>query len=113
MKNDRIQALRMLAATGLQGDKSNAIRELCDALQTCRARREKAVGPSLHDVMTYAEEIGLNSGEPEKFYDHFKARGWKMGRTASAPMRDFRAALRNWKRNATPDDGKKSRYGVG
>lgn len=113
MKGDRIEALRALAMSGKQGPKSDAIRELCDALQACQRRREKAIGPSLPEVMAYAEQIGMNSGEPERFYDYHCARGWKMGKTASAPMRDWRAALRLWNRNCVPVVGKKPAYGVG
>jgi len=116
MKLDRIAELETLALSGTQGKKSDAIRECLGEIQRLQARKEAAKGPSLHDVMVYAEEIGLNSGEPEKFFDHFKARGWKMGRTASAPMRDFKAAMRNWKRNCTPVNGTPkptNTYGVG
>lgn len=117
MIQTRIAELRTLAATGQQGPKSAAIEELCDALQACQRRREKAIGPTLSEVMAYAQEIGMNSGEPEKFHDYHQARGWKMGKTASAPMRDWRAAMRLWKRNCTPVAGKPQtiggRYGVG
>lgn len=108
-----MEALRGIAATGKQGVKSAAIVELCDALQACQRRREKAIGPTLSDVMGYAKEIGMNGGEPEKFHDYHQARGWKMGKTASAPMRDWRAAMRLWKRNSAPVAGKKPGYGVG
>jgi hypothetical protein len=50
-------------------------------------------------VKSYAAEIELPAIEAEKFFDHFESNGWKQGgRTA---MKDWRAALRNWKRNVT------------
>lgn len=114
MRGDRMEALRMLAASGQQGAKSAAIIELCDALQACQRRREKAIGPTLSEVMAYAEAIGMNGGSPESFFDYHTARGWKMGKTASAPMRDWRAAMRLWNRNNAPVVGKKpGTYGVG
>ena len=35
------------------------------------------------------------SWEIESFYDYYEANGWKVGRN---PMRDWRAAMRNWNR---------------
>lgn len=57
---------------------------------------------ALHEVIAYAAEYGASCGrlipaeEPEKFFDHFSANGW---RTRSGPLRDWRAAFRNWVRN--------------
>lgn len=112
MITSRITELRTLAATGQQGAKSAAIVELCDALQACQRRREKAIGPTLSEVLTYAQEIGMNGGEPEKFHDYHSARGWKMGKTASAPMRDFKAAMRLWKRNSNNGKPKNSDFAL-
>lgn len=95
MTSTRLTELRALAATGAQGQKSEAIRELCDEVAKLQRRRDAAKGPTLSEVMEYAKEIGLNSGEPENFFDYHTARGWKMGKL---PMRDFKAAMRLWKR---------------
>ena len=51
---------------------------------------------SLADVAAYWREARL-AGGPEPFFDHFTANGWKVG--GKAPMRDWRAAARNWSRN--------------
>lgn len=109
MTPSRIKELRTLAAAGVQGAKSNALRECLDEIERLMlpyAKRKSMNAPSLAEVMTYAETIGMNGGEPEKFFDYHTARGWKMGKTASAPMRDWRAALRLWKRNCAPVGGK-------
>jgi hypothetical protein len=113
MISSRIQELRDLAATGAQGKKSAAIVELCDAIVACQRRREKNIGPTIHDCFTYGEEIGLNLDEATSFHDYHTARGWKMGKTASAPMRDWKAALRLWARNCRQKQSAPRRsYGI-
>ena len=49
-------------------------------------------------MAAYAAEIGLPESEAERFRDHYEANGWKVG--GRTKMSDWRAALRNWKRNA-------------
>lgn len=44
----------------------------------------------------YATKILLPVTEINKFYDYYEANGWKVGRN---PMKDWQAAMRNWKRN--------------
>jgi hypothetical protein len=57
--------------------------------------------PETLEVATiYAESIGLSKVEAEAFFDHFTANGWKVG--GKSPMRDWKAALRTWKRNNSP-----------
>lgn len=51
---------------------------------------------NLPEVKEYAKEISLPAVEAEKFYDHFEANGWRQG--GRSAMKDWRAALRNWKR---------------
>jgi hypothetical protein len=53
--------------------------------------------PTMEQVKTYGRQIGLAAVECEKFFDHFTANGWKVGR-AHSPMVDWQAALRNWHR---------------
>ncbi len=53
--------------------------------------------PLMPEIVSYATEIGLTSIDAEAFYDHHEARAWKLGREI---MKDWRAALRTWKRNA-------------
>ncbi len=61
------------------------------------SREQKHVPKHLSDVLEYAHEIGLSDKEAEKFFDHFTSNGWKVG--GRAPMKDWRASLRNWSRN--------------
>ena len=37
-----------------------------------------------------------NDVDPEAFFDFYESKGWKIGRN---PMKDWKAAVRNWERN--------------
>ena len=50
--------------------------------------------PSLDDVKAYALERG-SAVDCEKFYDHYSAVGWMMGKT---PIKDWKAAFRKWEK---------------
>lgn len=64
-----------------------------------------ASAPSLGDVEHYAAEIGLPSPEAGRFCDFYTSNGWRVGRN---PMKDWRATLRNWKRNVDERKGGKT-----
>lgn len=59
-------------------------------------RNTTRIPPSREDLNAYAAEIGLPSSEVDTFVDHFASNGWKVG--GKSPMKDWAAALRNWKR---------------
>lgn len=52
--------------------------------------------PSPDEVSAYAEQAGVNI-DPHRFCDHYAANGWRVG--GRSPMKDWRAAVRNWARN--------------
>lgn len=52
--------------------------------------------PSLEEIKLHGQKIGLPDSESEKFFDHYESNGWKVGRN---PMRSWRSAMSNWKRN--------------
>lgn len=61
---------------------------------------------SVEDVCEYFRHLGLNGRseiEAEKFFDHYTANGWKVGKN---PMKDWKATARNWKRNVKPEKKK-------
>jgi hypothetical protein len=62
--------------------------------------REKHKPSSPDEVGNYFLEIGLPYTEGQKFWDHFSSNGWKIG--GKAPMKDWKAACRTWKRNHKP-----------
>lgn len=60
--------------------------------------------PTLDEVKAYCEERQRTKGKekrkpvnPEQFFDHYESNGWKVGRS---PMKDWKAAVRNWERNS-------------
>ena len=48
--------------------------------------------PSVSEVKSYCQER-KNRVNPQAFVDFYSSKGWKVG---SAPMKDWRAAVRNW-----------------
>lgn len=52
--------------------------------------------PTLPEMQFYGKAIKIPPDEIEHCYDHYTSNGWKVGRS---PMKDWQAAMRNWKRN--------------
>ena len=50
--------------------------------------------PSVEDIRGYCLEKDF-AVEPEAIWDYYEAKGWKVG---TAPMKDWKAAVRNWMR---------------
>ncbi len=57
---------------------------------------KKFEAPLPNEVAAYAESLG-GGVDADRFCDYYAAKGWLVGRS---PMRDWRAAVRAWKRNA-------------
>lgn len=57
--------------------------------------REKFSPPTADEVKAYAADKGL-ALDADRFVDFYAAKGWKVG---TAPMKDWRAAARNWARD--------------
>lgn len=65
-----------------------------------RKRGTRFAPPTLDDVAAYCAERE-NSIDPQRFIDFYQSKGWKVG---SAPMKDWKAAVRNWEsRDAAPN----------
>lgn len=58
------------------------------------------IPPPLADVERYAIEIEMERRDAEEFYDYFAANGWRVGGGTGKLMKDWKAAMRNWKRRA-------------
>lgn len=56
---------------------------------------KKFTKPTLQEVQQYCSSR-RNNIDPAKFIDHYDSVGWKIGK---APMKDWKAAVRNWERN--------------
>lgn len=51
--------------------------------------------PTVEEVREYCQSRG-NRISAERFVDHYSANGWKVGKN---PMKDWKAAVRNWEKN--------------
>ena len=58
---------------------------------------KRGVRPSQQEVDTYAAEIGMKGEQATEFFDYYTSKGWLVGKS---PMKDWRAALRNWHRRS-------------
>jgi hypothetical protein len=52
--------------------------------------------PTSEEATVYGATIGLPAAECAKMVDYYTTNGWRVGKN---PMKDWQAALRNWKRN--------------
>ena len=59
-----------------------------------RARAARFTPPNAQEVAAFAKEHGYTINA-EQFVDFYAAKGWRVGNT---PMKDWRAAVRNWVR---------------
>lgn len=57
--------------------------------------------PTASDIEAYGSEIGFKVNG-NHFYDYYEARGWMAGKVK---MKDWRAAVRTWKRNELDRNG--------
>jgi uncharacterized protein YdaU (DUF1376 family) len=53
--------------------------------------------PDLPTIKLQAAKIGLSDIEAEKFFNHYTANGWRVGKN---PMRSWTHSISNWKLNA-------------
>jgi hypothetical protein len=57
--------------------------------------KSECARPTLEQVRAYCKERN-NGVDPQKWFDHYSANGWKVGRN---PMKDWEAAVRTWENN--------------
>ena len=67
--------------------------------------RKRFTPPAREELEQFILENGLNV-DPQAFLDYYESNGWKVGNN---PMKDWKAAARNWARreSARPGGGKK------
>ena len=61
-----------------------------------KRQRRRFVKPSVEEAEAYARSIDFEM-DGEEFVDHYESKGWCIGKT---PMKDWKAAVRTWKRRA-------------
>ena len=59
---------------------------------------KKFLKPTASEINDYAKEIGFTSLDESYFLDHYESNGWLVGKN---PMKDWKAAVRTWKRNSS------------
>lgn len=73
---------------------AQAIAKQSQAIATSRFRK-----PSAEQVDEYAKSIKARI-DPNHFIDYYESNGWRVGKN---PMKDWKAAVRTWKRNQTQE----------
>ena len=62
--------------------------------------------PQVPEIQAYALEIGFTSLNPQRFFDYYESNGWRVGRN---PMKDWKAAVRQWRtREENNGNGKRN-----
>lgn len=61
-----------------------------------KSTRQTFVRPSVEEARKEAVAKGMPESEGDKFHDYYEANGWRAGKN---PMRNWRSAMSNWKRN--------------
>ena len=56
--------------------------------------------PNVEDIRVYCQKKGYRL-DAQRFVDYYASTGWCVGKS---PMRDWRAAVRNWSRKETPHE---------
>lgn len=70
--------------------------------------QNRFIKPSIEDIAAYAATMGYGNFEAEAFYDFYQSKDWKVG---SNPMKDWKAAVRNWQRRRQGDMQPKLNFG--
>ena len=89
-------------------DKDKDVPVSDDEKPTPTVKRKHFVKPSLQEVSEFCTER-KNTVSPEKFLDYYESNGWRVGRN---PMKDWRAAVRNWEKNEIAGGKNGTRRGV-
>lgn len=61
--------------------------------------RSRFSPPSVDEVKSYCTEKGY-SVDPQRFVDYYTSNGWRVGKN---PMKDWKAAVRNWNGKEQPN----------
>ena len=62
-------------------------------------KRKRFTPPTLEEVKSYCQER-KNSVDPERFINFYESKGWVVGKS---PMKDWKAAVRNWEKGDKKD----------
>jgi predicted phage replisome organizer len=62
-----------------------------------KPKQQRFMKPTVDEVRGYLKERGITSFKADAFIDYYESKGWMIGKN---PMKDWRAAVRTWERNA-------------
>lgn len=92
---DAIKTSQNIAVIDIVNDIVN-VKEDSVLVKTASPYAKKII-PSLDEVIEYLVlEKNESQNEAEKFFDYYQANGWRVGKN---PMKDWKAAARNWLKN--------------
>lgn len=69
-------------------------KESADEPHKAASNRRAFVAPPIEEVINYFPTIKGTKNDAECFYDHYTSNGWVV--SGKSPMRDWKAAARNW-----------------
>ena len=69
-----------------------------DTVSENKGKAKRFAPPTLEEVKAYCSERN-NSVDAQRFIDYYTSNGWKVGKN---PMKDWKAAVRNWERDNKP-----------
>lgn len=64
-------------------------------INTKKEKPKKFTPPTVEEISSYCQEKNIINVDPEYFFDHYQANGWKVG---SNKMSNWKATVNNWHR---------------
>ena len=71
-------------------------------------KENKARPADMRTLAEYFAELGMPESEAQKFNDFYTSKGWMVGKS---PMRDWKAAARNWHKGYKPEAQQPDKFG--
>ena len=100
--NDGIPSDNQLTTIGIPRLGEDSIGKVSLDKDSIGKSNKRFTHPTVEEVEDYINEKGYNI-DAHKFIDYYTANGWRVGKS---PMKDWKAAVRNWSRNNYQSDKK-------
>lgn len=100
--NDGIPTDNQVATIGIPRLGKDSIGKVSLDKDSIGKSNKRFTPPTVEEVEDYINEKGYNINA-HKFIDYYTANGWRVGKS---PMKDWKAAVRNWSRNNYQSDKK-------
>ncbi len=94
----RVDKLSIQPRQNGEAAKTNSLHSKQESKQKREQISKRAKPTNRNDVHIYFNEVGSTMDEADKFVDYYEANGWSQGR--GKQIKDWKAAARNWTRNA-------------